>query len=623
MSFQFPLGLLGLIGIPILIIIYIIKSKYTEQTVSATYLWTLSERFLKKKRKDNKLTGVISLVLQILAVAVISLTIAQPVFTIPGAANEYCFIFDSTGSMNIECADGTTRFEKGKEQIREIIMDSVDGSTFTLISVNNETNTLFKGERDKESAIKLLDEIKPGYGSDDYGEAFNEAQSLINEGHGTLVYFVTDKSYDGAENIEIINVSQTSQNYSIYDLVQEHDISGDLTVGGMVVSYESNTKLHLELSIDGEKVSEQEIELEKNTPKAFTFTTFVESYGSLTVKIVESDSLALDNQVVLYNLKSENSYKALLVSDTPFFLETVLKVVGNADVKVMSTADYLKLEENMDSSIKGFGLYVFHSCNPKAVPDDGSVWLINTTASIENSGVNYQGEIKLEKAEAIEKTTSSASLVKKLLTNVSGEEIYISKYSKYDTYRNFNTLFTHEGNPVIFTGLNMYGNREVVFAFDLHNSDLPLLTDYVLLVKNLLDYSFPEVIENTNYICGDSASINVVSNCESIRVESPSGEISHLALTSASTEFALDEVGTYVIKATINGAVKEFHLHSSLAKEEQVPTVTVNEKIQLREGENKVGLDGIYDKLIIFFICLVVIISADWVVYCYDKYQLR
>ena len=54
MSFQYPLGLLGLIGIPILIIIYIIKSMYTEQTVSATYLWTLSEKFLKKKRKDTR-----------------------------------------------------------------------------------------------------------------------------------------------------------------------------------------------------------------------------------------------------------------------------------------------------------------------------------------------------------------------------------------------------------------------------------------------------------------------------------------------------------------------------------------------------------------------------------------
>ena len=49
MTFLYPLGLLGLLGIPVLIIIYIIKSKYTEQTVSSTYLWKLSERFLKKR----------------------------------------------------------------------------------------------------------------------------------------------------------------------------------------------------------------------------------------------------------------------------------------------------------------------------------------------------------------------------------------------------------------------------------------------------------------------------------------------------------------------------------------------------------------------------------------------
>ena len=66
MSFLYPLGLLGLIGIPILIIIYIIKSKYTEQTVSSTYLWLLSERFLKRKNPISKLAGIISLILQIL-----------------------------------------------------------------------------------------------------------------------------------------------------------------------------------------------------------------------------------------------------------------------------------------------------------------------------------------------------------------------------------------------------------------------------------------------------------------------------------------------------------------------------------------------------------------------------
>ena len=36
MSFAFPLALLGLIGIPIVILIYILQSKYNEQIISST-----------------------------------------------------------------------------------------------------------------------------------------------------------------------------------------------------------------------------------------------------------------------------------------------------------------------------------------------------------------------------------------------------------------------------------------------------------------------------------------------------------------------------------------------------------------------------------------------------------
>ena len=99
MSFVYPLGLLGLIGIPILIIIYIIKNKYTEQTIASTYLWNLSERFLKNRKPISKLKGLINLILQCLAVLVISLLIARPIIHIPNSANEFCFILDGSGSI--------------------------------------------------------------------------------------------------------------------------------------------------------------------------------------------------------------------------------------------------------------------------------------------------------------------------------------------------------------------------------------------------------------------------------------------------------------------------------------------------------------------------------------------
>ena len=152
MTFLYPLGLLGLLGIPVLILIYVIKSKYTEQVVSSTYLWKLSERFFKKKNPFSRLTGLISLILQILCVLAISLAIAHPVLRVPGAARDYCFILDGTGSMQMQHADGASRYEAGKQYISDMIGEATDGSTFTLIHVSDKASTVFERTSNKQAA---------------------------------------------------------------------------------------------------------------------------------------------------------------------------------------------------------------------------------------------------------------------------------------------------------------------------------------------------------------------------------------------------------------------------------------------------------------------------------------
>ena len=625
MTFQYPLGLLGLIGIPILIIVYIIKSKFTEQTVSATYLWTLSERFLKKKRKDNKLTGIISLILQILAIILISLTIAHPVFTLPGAAREYCFVLDSSGSMNITTEAQKSRFELGKEKIREIIEDSADGSYYTLLCVGSSTTTVYEREDDKKAALLLLDGAQAEHGSVKFTNALNRAQTYFNENKAVSTYLITDKSFEGASNIEVVTVGDSQNNYSLSDVEYDYSVLGYLTVKGKAVSYESDATISLKLTVDNdESLSEtKEISVKKAAPLDFSFEIYTEKFSEATLEILNEDALLLDNKSVIFNVKSENAYNALLVSETPMFLETAIKIVGNADITVMKPADYLKLEEEKSSEITGYGLYIFHSCNPKSVPSDGSVWLINTSASIENSGFNYQGPIELDRAEALQKTRATASSIRQLLENVDGNEVFVIKYGKLDMYRKFNTLFSHDGNPMIFTGLNTYGNREVVFSFDLHDSDLPLLADFVFLVKNLLDFSFPSIIDDAFYSCGEMAQVNVVSGCESIRVESPSGKISHLSTNDAVSELELKEVGVYTVKVLFGDEQRSFRIYSALGEDEKDPVTEIEKEISLLGEADKGGLDGIYDKLIAFFICLAIIMAADWVVYCYDKYQLR
>lgn len=175
---------------------------------------------------------------------------------------------------------------------------------------------------------------------------------------------------------------------------------------------------------------------------------------------------------------------------------------------------------------------------------------------------------------------------------------------------------------MIFAGTNSFGNREVVFAFDLHDSNLPLLADYMTLMRNLVDFSFPTVLEKTSYMCGEELEVNVIANCESIRVDTPLNNVAYLDTGSAVGTMELSEAGTYTVTMMVNGTPRQFSVYAELQEAERIP-VPEKETLQFVGGDDASGFDGIYDELIIFFVILLVIFIADWMVYCYEKYQLR
>lgn len=627
-SFLYPLGLLGLIGIPILIFIYVIKNKYTEQTIASTYLWTLSERFLKRKKRVSRLAGILSLILQILAVALISLLIAHPIITVPGAANEYCFILDASGSMQTEqAADGgaataVTRFEAGKQAIADLVSDAVEGSQFTLVCVGDTTEVVFEGTSDKEQVALLLGDLHPSCGTADLSDAVTMAQDYFSDNAATRVYLVTDKSYGEVENLTVLNMAETAvDNYAISDVLYTLS-GGELTVTGKATSYTSDATVTVEMYLNGEAsatVSEA-LSLKAGEPTVFTLTTPATSFSSIKVSIPEGDALPADNQYTIYDVESEDSYNTLLVSERPLFLESQLRALLNADIKVMTPKEYV--DANYPT---GYGLYVFDSVDDATVPTlpvDGAIWLINVAGSIEGTGYSAQGEVTPEHAVVLDHTTSSASATQALVENMMKNDIYVTRYIKNSLRREFSTLLSYKGNPVVFAGANEQGNREVVIGFDLHNSNLPLLYDFSVLMRNLLRYSFPDMIESSGFTCGEDAVINVLANCKSIRVESPSGEVSYLNTALASDTVPMTEVGTYTVQMMVADSTREFYLWSAMPAEECDPTQTV-EALALQGQASENGFDGTFDPVWILFAALAVIFLADWMVYCYEKYQLR
>ena len=618
MSFLYPFGLLGLIGIPILIVIYIIKSKYTEQTVSSTYLWLLSERFLKRKNPISKLAGIISLILQILAVTVISLIIAHPVITLPDAAYEYCFVLDASGSMSFQNNNGQTRFEAGKDEILRVIDSSVDGCRYSLVYVGDDTNVIFEKLENKEQASALVKELQPSYNEADFTDAIGVAQGYFNEYPGVRTYLITDVAYKTTQNIELVNVGEDVENYAVGS-VSYLQRGKELTVTGSLLSYRSDASLTVHLYLDGSEtpIDTQTLSVLAGEPTPFSLTAAANSFSSIRVEISNADALMMDNEYIIYDVKSESSYKTLIVSDRPLFLEAMIATVINADIDVIDPKEY--------QGQSGYGLYIFDSVNAQILTDmprDGAVWLINVDGSVQGAGYSVQGEVTFNGSELLERESSTSSAAQALMQGLSSDPIHVTGYIKCGFYRNFTTLLSYKGNPVLFAGTNTDGNREVVFAFDIHNSDLPLTYDFAVLVRNLVKYSFPDMIERTSFACGEDAPVNVIPNCDSIRVESPLGNVSYLDTSVAVDSVKLDEVGVYKIIMTVAGSQRELFIYSAMIESERAP-LCEEDGIAISGDRISRGFDGKYDPMIFLMIVLAIVFLADWMVYCYEKYQLR
>ena len=614
MSFMFPLGLLGLIGVPAIIIIYILQSKYREQTVNSNYLWHLSERFLKRKNPLSGITGLISLILQILMVIFVSLAISRPIFTLPGAANDYCFVLDASGSMNTYEGD-KTRFERAQDQISGVIDSSNSGSTYSLVVVSDDKVTMFEELKDKDYAKELLYQASVSQVSGDKEELLSCAQEIFDENTSRLVYLATDKGYQTHNNIELIDVGTDDlDNYSVSNVDYSHT-GGRLTVTASVLSHIADETLEVSVYIEGQKMTTKKIDVKGGVERAIELECVCPSLKSFEIVIENQDSYMLDNSYTEYNPKSDKSYSVLIVSKTGFFLEAVIDSLVDSDIRVVSPAVYESIDEK-------YGLYIFDSYTPSALPD-GAVWLINADKSIENSGFGIRGKVEIPNGDMIDKSKSSSSSVRKLLEGVGDSDIYITDYIKYcGMYLKFDTLYSYNSSPLIFAGANGLGNRQVVFGFDLHRSDIALSTDFVILMRNLLEYSFPDVIDETSYTVGDDAILNIVSNVSNLKATSPSGKDIFLDTEGTMATIKLDEVGTYEIGMTIAGEERIGYIYSGAHPEESKPAVEESD-FSLAGERTYDRRDGELDPIIIIFVTLAILFLADWGVYCYEKYQLR
>lgn len=546
MKFLNPAGLLLLLALPVLIFIYLIRAHHEDRAVSSTFMWKLSERFMKKRIPLQKLQKFLLFALQLLLLICTSLMVARPAI-ITGKSTEYVAIIDGSASMQTVNDRGESRFDRALEQASELAQNISKGHRFSVILATDNASFLIQSSDSIGKVRQALDNAQCGSGSCDVPGAMNLAQQLCNRGESRVVFY-TDSPCDKRENVELEIIHDGEWDVSVDSVYfSSSDDSSVQFISADVTSHNRSITTDVGLNIDGVLQTARRVELLADLPVKVDFPLSEDQDGSIYEVYVRSeDGLALNDSYMLCTDYSR-TYNVLLASESPLYLESVLNSLDNCLVNCVSSLKDVPLE--------GYDLYVFDHLYPQEYPTDGSVLQFGALKLPEglSAGKIMSVPAKLTKTEAKHVLCKDTEL---LTTSV-------STYTTLISDAQWENVLNCVGVPVCMTRVDDLGLRQTVVSFDLHDSNLPLQADYVALMRNIVENSVFDLIPAADFSVGQTLELAVLPQALEMHLVLPDETLKAMVPAAGKCTTVLTATGlhTAVVTTPSGGEFADFFVH--------------------------------------------------------------
>jgi len=495
MNFLAPLGFLGLLGIVALIIIYLLKPKYRDRIVSSSYIWKRSLKYMKKRPPIDWRNSLLFF-LQALIIAIIAAMLARPHTEAPVEAGEKIIILDASASMLAE-KNGVTRFDRAIADITRLTGIVTPEDKVTVILAANKASYAAR-RTDSASYVKqVLSESSCEYGSGDIDGALALARDVLGENPGAEVILYTDGIYHEPGNVTVKDMSEGEWNAAILDFGVKL-VGGYNVFSATVASYGKDAELSVALTVDGRPRTVKTQRFADGEPLTLAWSDEkIIRYGHASVSLDAADSFPYDNSFSLHGGDKE-PFRIQLVSETPAFFRAALNAVLNCRIDTPA-----RLREYKSS---GYDLYIFDGFMPATLPEDGAIWLFNPVGAPKGAGFAIDGEISGSKSLSASNILTEAEKI--IMESIIPPNIKVSRYTRISGYDDYETLMLCGADPILLTK-NKNGVKITVLALDIHNSNLPLLIEFPVLLNNLSAYSIPPTVNRAVFDAGEDILVNV------------------------------------------------------------------------------------------------------------------
>jgi Ca-activated chloride channel homolog len=532
MSLLAPLAILfGLLAIPILLL-YMLKLRRREITVSSTLLWQMLLRDRQANTPWQRLKRSMLLFMQLLILAALVLALARPAQPVPSlVSGPVVVILDASASMQTREGD-TTRFEAAREAVQDMIDALSESSSMTLILAGLQPEILSSMENDKGILREALENTQPSNGRANWEAVFSIAAGAASaagrNGREASLVIVSDGNIpEGLPPLPVpvryLPTGSEAENIAISALALRPGSRGTELFARVTNYGQYAATAVLSFYFEEQLFEAQQVELAGGESQSHFVRDLPERPGVYTARLSSPapsgsplDAFHLDDTAFAVHTPTREG-RVLLISPGSVFLERVL-----ASIPEITPYRAIQSPESdpPEALLPGerFDLYVFDGQLPDELPE-GNLLLVNPPPD-QGFGI---GEL-IPTASVIEPTGHAVG------QHVDWSSVHIQQARQVDLPTWGESVALVDGNPFIYAG-ELAGRRVAVLAFDLRDSDLPVQVAFPILFANLVDYlAPPQAIDAPHGLQpGESLNIRRVMTAdgrpaEQVVIASPSGK---------------------------------------------------------------------------------------------------
>jgi hypothetical protein len=487
MSILAPLGLLGLISLPIIVAFYMLRLRREERTVSSTFLWQGIVRDVEANAPWQRLRRSLLLLLQLLLALLLVAAVVRPVAERPaGLAKDLVVVVDASASMG-----ATDVFPDRLTAAKRAAIDALAGlpsdGKVSVIAAAESARVVVNEARDKERAARAIESIELSTAASDLTDSLRLADALAARATGAEVLVVTDDAGNPTPlvrldaPVRVISVGERGDNQAIAALAVRADPSGlqrQLFVSVANLSNAVATR-RLQILADGVPVTARDLALEPRVRTQVVIDELPPGIRTVEARLTQPEDLAAAagapdllpiDDAAWAVVPDDRLRRVLLVGPGNVYLQNALTLLPNIELYGATPDEWATL-----TGKDRFDLMVFDGYLPAELPDVPILAIAPPRTS----------ELGAVGGSVARPPVGEPPADEPLLRDVDLTRLHIARAQRLQTPSWARTVLPSDAEtPLIYSGLRS-GLPTTVIAFDLRQSDLPLQVAFPLLLSNV------------------------------------------------------------------------------------------------------------------------------------------